>query len=120
MPDILIFIAGLVSIVGLTTYVIILRRRMKNVLALYAQVTLDNMSLQNQLINATALYSNDEFVNFLSTSRDSAFQYIEEVQSAIRDFASKADHIVRDTNISPDAVVSFKRLIDMLPKEDNA
>ena len=110
----------MIGIAGLTTYVIILKRRMKNVLALYAQASLDNMSLQNELVNTTALYNNDEFINFLSTSREEAFKYIEEVQSAIRDFAEKADHIIRDTDVSPNTIISFKRLLDMLPKDDNA
>jgi hypothetical protein len=120
MLEFILFLISIAAITGLATYLIILNRRMKSVLALYAQSTLDNLALKSQLLNTAALYNNDEFISFLSTSREEAFKYIEEVQSAIRDFANKADYIVRDTNISPDAVVSFKRLIDMLPKEDDA
>jgi hypothetical protein len=64
----------------------------KKILALYIQAEMDKYflgqkveELSNQL-STLKLSESDGFVKFISQSRDWAFQYIEEVQSALKEF----------------------------------
>jgi hypothetical protein len=119
MPDVIIFLFCLIAIVGLTTYLIILRKRYKNLIAMYAKSIMDIDVLQNELKMTNYLHASDEFLKFISNSRDAAYTYIEEVQVAIKDFAEKADHIIRTPDVSPNTVLAYKKLIEMLPNEEN-
>lgn len=119
--ELVIFIIGLTSIVGLITYALILKNRLNHVLMSYVQLTMDNTIIKNELQHMQIMQENDEFLQFLSTTRDSAFKYIEEVQLVIKDFSEKADHIIRNPDVSPNTVIAYKKLLDMLPKDkDNA
>ena len=120
MPDLVLFLFSLITIVALVTYVVILRKRLNSVLKMYIQSTMNNTILTTELTNLQMLQNNDEFLKFLSDTRTAAFQYIEEVQLAIKDFADKADHIIRTPEVSPNTVIAYKKLLDMLPKDNNA
>lgn len=57
------------------------------------EASLDNLALQDELAASSNIPSDTEgFIKFLSESRESAFDYIEDVQSAISnlDFAMKS------------------------------
>lgn len=118
MPDLIVFISCLIAIVGLSTYTIILQKKYSNLIKICAKTMMDIEVLQNELSIANNLYTNDDFIKFISQSRDSAYKYIEEIQEALKDFVEKADHIIRNPDISPNTVLSYKRLVDMLPKEN--
>jgi hypothetical protein len=118
MPDLIIFIVCLIAIVGLSTYTIILQKKYFNLVKVCARVMMDIDVLQNELKIANNIYANDDFIKFISQSRDAAYKYIEEVQEALKDFVEKADHIIRDSDVSPNTVLSYKKLIEMLPKEN--
>lgn len=118
MPDIILFLFSLVTIVALVTYIVVLKKRLNNILKMYIQSTMNNTILTTEVHNLQMLQNNDEFLKFLSDTRTAAFEYIEEVQNAIKDFALKADHIIRTPDISPNTVIAYKKLLDMLPKDE--
>lgn len=118
MSDLIVFIICLVTIVGVSTYTIILQKKYLNLIKVCAKVMMDIEVLQNELKIANNIYANDDFVKFISISRDSAYKYIEEIQEALKDFIEKADHIIRDSSVSPNTILAYKKLIEMLPKEN--
>ena len=72
----------------------------------------------------------ESFIKFLSDSRDSAFQYIEEVQTGIGDFVSEVDPLINYFDEYGDIMgmipnydgmkkmsVEFKKLKKLLPEE---
>jgi hypothetical protein len=86
--------------------------------------------LESELLkNKNSSYPEEQgFVNFLSQSRDWAFEYIELVQSKIKDFESEVLPII--DNLDKDNIEDFKlstikmaesskKLIKLLPEVDN-
>lgn len=90
--------------------------RSKKYMANIVQLFLDNQAIQDQAENLAKLSDNDkaainnDFIKFLSESRDWAFQYIEDVQKAIGDLdtAMKSSD---DAKISE----SYNNLLKFLP-----
>jgi hypothetical protein len=73
--------------------------------------------------DANALKEDDGFIKFLSNSRDWAFSYIEEVQSAIQEFKDKAGPPIQKLSGSKSADVklitqAYKNLVEVLPEEN--
>lgn len=75
-------------------------------------VTMVELEKLNAEKNAQAIEKTDGFLKFISESRDWAFQYIEDVQEAIKEYdaaLSKNDpHLMN---------AAYKKLIDMLPED---
>lgn len=65
--------------------------------------TLEKARLEN---DSKKLEKDNGFIKFISESRDWAFNYIEEVQDAIKNYSVKKDD------------ESYNKLINFLPKED--
>jgi biopolymer transport protein ExbB/TolQ len=90
--------------------------RSKKYMANIVQLFLDNQAIQDQAENLAKLSDNDkaainnDFIKFLSESRDWAFQYIEDVQKAIGDLDT-AMKISDDAKISE----SYNNLLKFLP-----
>lgn len=114
-----IIISVLITVlVFLNGFIFYQHRKHKNLLSKYIEITMDNISLNDTLnkINAdlsgSTVNDPDGFIKFLSQSREWAFGYIEEVQSAIVDLSvameSKNDDKVKD---------SYIKLMSYLPKE---
>jgi hypothetical protein len=84
--SLIIFIAFGVTVLVLLAIIIRLGLRLKKAVSLYVQQVLENGIHQEQLLKLTSektLEQNENFVKFLSESRDWAFNYIEEVQESI-------------------------------------
>ena len=62
--------------------------------------------------NSQAVEKTDGFLKFISESRDWAFQYIEDVQAAIKEYDAALSK--QDPNEMNEA---YKKLIDMLPED---
>lgn len=86
--------------------------------------------LESELLKNSKNVSSDEqgFVNFLSQSRDWAFEYIESVQAKIKDFESEVLPIINslekenieDFKLSTIKMAeSSKKLIKLLPEVDD-
>lgn len=95
--------------------VISLRVRLSKVTTQLIQSKADALALSTKLGEALAeksLSENGDFVKFLSTSRDWAFQYIEEVQAKILSLANAMDN-----NNSDEIDEAYKDLISMIPDQ---
>ena len=77
---------------GAYTFTLIkLRKLQSNITSLlYAQ-----LSLQNQLSSEDADIHKENFIKFLSESRDWAFEYIENVQSGLKDFINAVEKDIK-------------------------
>jgi effector-binding domain-containing protein len=103
---------------------------------MYLQTVADKMLLERKInelyqeIENTKLQQSDGFVKFLSDSRDWAFNYIENVQSALSEFDKTIDSVTKWSetygtvlnNETPHAEkirqisLAYKKLQSMLPK----
>jgi hypothetical protein len=105
-------------------------RRLNNIVkklgAAYSKIE-SLMSSKNKLDNDA---HQESFIKFLSDSRDSAFEYIEEVQSGINEFVSEVDPLINYFDEYGDVMamspnydnmkkisVEFKKLKKLLPEE---
>lgn len=68
----------------------------------------------DQRIESIKLERSDEFLKFLSESRDAAFTYIEDVQVAINALKTSIDN-----NDEEETALAHKHLFELLPKQEN-
>jgi hypothetical protein len=103
-----------------------LKNNVKKLSVAYSKIE-NLMSSQTKLDNDA---HQESFIKFLSDSRDSAFEYIEEVQSRINDFVSEVDPLINYFDEYGDIMamtpnydnmkkisVEFKKLKKLLPEE---
>ena len=83
---VIIFISSII-ILGILADDIRLRIARKRLINSIVQITLDNSTLQKKLADATNSPAEvDGFIKFLSDSRESAYEYIENVQEALKNY----------------------------------
>lgn len=124
---IFIIVLALISILAFLVYKLKLQKN--KIYSNLLQATIDKGLLLEKVAtlaaekDANALKEDDGFIKFLSQSRDWAYQYIEEVQDAVKAFKSKSDPLVeklsktRDANVKA-LIVAYKDLVEILPKEE--
>ena len=116
-----------VSIVVLSIKTLRLKSEIKKLATAYSKVTqlmLSNEKLDNDV-------HKESFIKFLSDSRDSAFEYIEEVQSGISKFVDQVNPEISYFNEYGDIMAmlpnydsmkkiatAYEDLIKLLPKEE--
>lgn len=116
-----------ISIVVLSIKTLRLKSEIKKLATAYSKITqlmLSNEKLDNDV-------HKESFIKFLSDSRDSAFEYIEEVQSGISKFVDQVDPEISYFNeygdimaMSPNydsmkkIATAYEDLIKLLPKEE--
>ena len=113
MFDFIVFILFVVSIVLLT----IENARLKVKYASLVRKTLESHLAHNLVIEQAKKAEDvdkEAFIKFLSESRDSAFQYIEDVQKQVKEFI---DEVNLDSN---NLDQSIKKLKTVLPRDENA
>ena len=128
--EFVIFIAMIVVFASIVSYALTLRLKLVKLADLLAQESIEKMALASKLTeivseeNTKDIEKSDGFIKFLSDSRDSAFKYIEEVQSELKAFIAEAGPVVethrtsRDNNDhSKKLVESYDRLIKIMPEE---
>jgi len=92
MINTIIYIVLSLVIFALLYVVLISRHNIKKLLSHYVQSEMDKHAIMQKLnevseeLNRMELEKSDGFVRFLSESRDWAFKYIEEVQTALAEF----------------------------------
>jgi hypothetical protein len=102
--------------------VLIVRLSLLNRRAVYdlAQSEINVAVLLDQLEKAEQqreLEKSEGFIRFISESRDWAFGYIEEAQETIKDFVEKTDSLYKDPAISPAVLISYRKLLALLPED---
>lgn len=117
--DLAAFAIALASIASLVVANVFLLVKLKQNTATAAQLAADKIVLLLQLekmaetTNTKSLEETQGFIKFLSDSRDWAFQYIEDVQTALKEY----DEALNSNNAKR-INDSYKKLIDMLPEDD--
>ena len=117
---------AMVSVLVLSIKIFRIKSEVKKLATAYSKVTqlmLSNDKLDNNV-------HQESFIKFLSDSRDSAFNYIEDVQSKISDFVSEVDPIINYFDEYGDIMgmipnydgmkkmsIEFKKLKKLLPEE---
>ena len=101
------------SILALTSiflggYTIVLRGRVNRLIGFNAQAMIDKQTLTQKLSDALTIIetkpveTTDGFLNYLEATRDSAFSFIETVQTAIEKFDSSTAEIFAKSEITAD------------------
>ncbi|NBO78158.1 MAG: hypothetical protein EBV27_00640 [Actinobacteria bacterium] len=120
---------------GLILYLFLSNIKLRKMIQLMT-VSVLQANIDKQIIENGVSISNDEnFVKFLSQSRDDAYKYIEEVQTGIKDFINNVDDTISyydqygsaSTGMFPpyDSAMQLfsaqvKNLKNLLPKEKDA
>jgi hypothetical protein len=116
----LIIISVLSVILILVSSVLVLdKMKYRKLLQTSVQLVLDKSAMSDEIDRLSFLANNsdelnDGFVKFLSESRDMAFEYISEVQSAIERLKNSMD-LGNEDSISQ----SYQELISFLPAENH-
>lgn len=135
--NILLYIAYTILVSVLLYFVYRATLNNKELMARYIQAELDKKLLGMEITvlqeekALRELSESDGFVKFLSTSRDWAFDYIEEVQNALEDFDEAVAPILKWTETYGSAIQdnafrdrlleissAYKRLQTLLPKNN--
>lgn len=128
----IIIVLGSLLFISLTALLILnaklraLKNHIKKLAVAYSKIE-SLMSSKTKLDNNA---HQESFIKFLSDSRDSAFEYIEEVQTGIGDFVSEVDPLINYFDEYGDIMgmipnydgmkkmsVEFKKLKKLLPEE---
>ena len=118
--DLLIFIGIAVAFFGMAVAVLVMVIRVRKLIKLNVQTQMDNFILLSELDKMVqekddkSVEQSDGFLKFISESRDWAFEYIENIQSALNEYDA-ALHTT-DAKVINDA---YKKLIDLLPKSED-
>jgi hypothetical protein len=120
--------ASLLSVLVLSIKFLRLKNDIKKMATAYSKVTqlmLSNNKLDNDV-------HKESFIKFLSDSRDSAFEYIEEVQAGISSFVKQVDPEISyfkeygdimamspNYNSMNKIATAYEDLIKLLPKEES-
>lgn len=115
----LLVIAVLVfSLIVMSAFLVRLTLRSKRLAANVVQLIIDKNAISEELDRLSFISSNSTdiengFIKFLSETRDSAFEYIADVQAAISELKS-----AMDSDKDDDIAASYKKLIEFLPAND--
>lgn len=126
LEDIVILTLSVIVLAS-SAYAMVLHKDLKRSEAALVQALSDKMLLLDQLgteLTKSAFGdTNDSFVKFLTDSRGSAFEYIENAQQVILEFLVVADKMPVARSTSKDMVKAYKeaysKLIDLLPVPAN-
>jgi short subunit fatty acids transporter len=116
----IVFIAALALISFLIILILITKKNkdslVKSVIQLEADkiIILDRLEKISSELDVKKLENTDEFVAFLSQSRDWAFEYIEDVQIAIKYLKN-----AMSTDNKEEIKLAYAHLVELLPKDEN-
>jgi hypothetical protein len=125
--DLIAFIIFAVVSLTLLTLLIVVSNGYNKLKKQSIQQSIDKTILFNKLqevvdeIALSETTKGDGFIKFLSESRDWAFEYIEEVQVALEEYAIVADSMPVNRDISVEKAEqhwkAYEKLVSYLPKE---
>jgi hypothetical protein len=121
MQDLAIFILSLVVVTALSGLALQRHVMYRKSIERIVQLEIDKLAISKHLLDAHQeledyrLGETEEFVKFLSTSRQWAFDFIEEYQTSLKELFA----LLNDPNHNAEqAVAKFQELKKFLPKED--
>ena len=116
-----LFIATIVSIVSGAAISINRHLKYRKAIERVTQLELDKLTVSNALLDAHQELENfrlgetEEFVKFLSTSRQWAFDFIDEIQLTLKDLFEMLNKPGQDTQ---ELLTKFRELKRFLPKDN--
>ena len=113
--ELVVFAVLVFSLIIMGGFIIRLGLRSKRLAATVVQLIIDKNAISEELDRLSFISSNSTdiengFIKFLSETRDSAYEYISDVQAAISELKNAMDS-GKDEEISE----SYKKLIEFLP-----
>lgn len=117
ITEILLAVAVSAAFGSVLAYAVYLRYKNMRLARGLVQATIDKNTIANQLMQITSnkkikdIEEKDGFIKFLSDSRDSAFDYIEEVQQTLYLFKDELEPIVEANRESGAASESMQRVV---------
>lgn len=128
VPNLIAFIIAILLVASLATTTIVFAFKARKYYVDSVQLAMDKVLLMVQLekLAETRDVKNVEesegFVKFLSESRDWAFSYIDEVQTAINEYREIADVVPLSKDMSVDQAeklsAAYDKLMNLLPEEN--
>jgi hypothetical protein len=131
ITEILLSITGIIAFGGVLSYAVYLKYKNIRMAGKLVQAVVDKNTIANQLNQVTSnkkikdIEEKDGFIKFLSDSRDSAFEYIEEVQKTVYLFKDDLEPIVeayRDSGTASESmqkvVRAYDNVISLLPADE--
>jgi biopolymer transport protein ExbB/TolQ len=115
----IVIIAVLITLIAvLLTSTIVLKIKNTKLISVVAQLFVDKNVMSEELDRLSFVVNNgpsieNDFIKFLSDSRDSAYEYIEKVQAAI-----EALYKAMESDKSSEIDKSYKELIKFLPSKN--
>lgn len=103
--------AALLSSVG---YIYVLRSNIKKLIGFHAQLMIDKQALLEKLAEALNIIEQkpiektDGFLQYLESTRDSAFGFIETMQASIDKFDKETEVIFTKSELTPDDVKEIR------------
>jgi hypothetical protein len=107
----ILFFTSFVSVAAL----VLTKIKATKLVTVIAQLTIDKQALGDELDRLSFISSNsvdieNGFIKFLSETRDSAYEYIENVQGTIAELQT-----AMESGSESDIAVAYKKLTDFLP-----
>jgi biopolymer transport protein ExbB/TolQ len=118
LTEIIIIASLVLLVVILSIFLIVLKLKNTKLLSLVTQFFVDKSVLSEEVDRLSILVNNgpaieNDFIKFLSDSRNSAYEYIEDVQLAIEKLY-KAMESDKENDIDK----AYKRLLEFLPSKN--
>jgi len=118
LTEIIIIASLVLLVVILSIFLIVLKLKNTKLLSLVTQFFVDKTVLSEEVDRLSILVNNgpaieNDFVKFLSDSRNSAYEYIEEVQAAI-----EALYVAMESGKENEIDKAYHRLIEFLPSKN--
>lgn len=120
MINFIILLLCLFSIIILILDNIVLRNKIIETSILYAQSVLDNNNIKSKVFNSDSdLTEKDHLISFLSETREVAFNYIEEVQSSLKEFSTilEKEKLNYNENSIDKIIEAYKKIQKTLPED---
>jgi hypothetical protein len=120
MINFIILLLCLFSIIILILDNIVLRNKIIETSILYAQSVLDNNNIKSKIFNSDSdLTEKDHLISFLSETREVAFNYIEEVQSSLKEFSTilEKEKLNYNENSIDKIIEAYKKIQKTLPED---
>lgn len=131
ITEIALALTASIAFGGVLSYAVYLKYKNMRLASSLVQATVDKNTIANQMLQLTSnkkikdIEEKDGFIKFLSDSRESAFEYIEEVQKTVYLFKDDLEPIVeayRDSGTASDSmkqiVRAYDNVIALLPADE--
>jgi hypothetical protein len=108
------------ALLGLFILSVILKTKNTKLYSVIAQLVVDKQIMSDEIKKLSFMANNapsieNDFIKFLSDSRSSAYEYIEDVQATLLELKSLVD----SDGSASDVDACYKKLISLLPSENS-